>query len=140
MSETVPEKTSRGDAAPETDFTQRMCASFLVGEYLAVNALRDLYLLVEGPDCAHIKTQYVQGSHDWCSNLTGVSGFHRIANTALHPDQMGESREQRLRESMLAKLVHQEFAWSDEHVHVFLIDLHRFVHRDLKAGKNTGRQ
>lgn len=91
---------------PEADHTQRMCASFIVGEYLAVNALRDMYLLVEGPDCAHIKTQFVQGSHDWMSELTSVSGFHRIANTALHPDQMSASREEKLRESLLRLASH----------------------------------
>ena len=83
------------------DYSQRVAPGFLVGVYLAINAVRDLYLLVEGPDCAHMKTQYVQGNHDWLSTLTSVSGFHRVANTAIHPDQMSGSREQSLRESML---------------------------------------
>lgn len=75
------------------DYTQRVTFTFMVGVYLGINAIRDLYLLVEGPDCAHMKTQYVQGNHDWLSTLTSVSGFHRIANTALHPSQMSGSRE-----------------------------------------------
>ncbi len=93
------------DTAP--DYSQRVAPGFLIGVYLAVNALRDLYLLVEGPDCAHMKTQYVQGNHDWLSNLTSVSGFHRVANTALHPDQVSGSREQALRDAM-GKLCHHE--------------------------------
>jgi nitrogenase molybdenum-iron protein alpha/beta subunit len=83
-----------------TDFTQPVGARFMTGVFLAVNAIRDLYLLVEGPDCTHIKTQFLQGNHDWLSTLTSVSGFHRIANTALHPDQMSGSRESAVRDRL----------------------------------------
>ncbi len=89
------------------DYSQRVAPGFLVGVYLAVNAVRDLYLLVEGPDCAHMKTQYVQGNHDWMSTLTSVSGFHRVANTALHPDHMSGSREQGLSEAMARLAAHE---------------------------------
>jgi nitrogenase molybdenum-iron protein alpha/beta subunit len=70
-----------------------MMQTFLVGVYVAINAIEDAYLLVEGPDCVHMKTQFVQGNHDYLSTLTSVSGFHRIANTALHPVHMTRSRE-----------------------------------------------
>ncbi|HOU54977.1 MAG TPA: nitrogenase component 1 [Myxococcota bacterium] len=79
------------------DLSQRVTYTFLVGVYLATNALKDTVTLVEGPDCVHMKTQYVQGNHDWLSTLTSVSGHHRIANTALHPVQMTRSREDALR-------------------------------------------
>jgi len=79
------------------DFTQRVTNTFMVGVYLATNALRDATTLVEGPDCAHMKTQFVQGNHDWLSTLTSVSGHHRIANTALHPVHMTKSREEAVR-------------------------------------------
>ncbi len=81
---------------PEKDHSQRFGSSFMTGVSLALNAIEDLYLLVEGPDCVHMKTQYVQGNHDWLSTLTSVSGYHRIANTALHPVQMSASREENL--------------------------------------------
>lgn len=90
----------------ELDYSQRVAPAFLIGTYLAVNAIRDLYLLVEGPDCAHMKTQYVQGNHDWLSTLTSVSGLHRVGNTAIHPDQMGGSREPALRERLLTMASH----------------------------------
>ena len=96
-----------GDPQQSVDYSQRVAPGFLVGVYLAVNALRDLYLLVEGPDCAHMKTQYVQGNHDWLSTLTSVSGFHRVANTALHPDHMSGSREQGLLEAMTNLAQHE---------------------------------
>lgn len=78
------------------DFTERQNYPFMVGLYLAVNAIADAYLLVDGPDCAHMKTQYVQGNHDWLSALTDISGLHRVSNTALHPFHMAGSREDEL--------------------------------------------
>ncbi len=83
------------------DYSQRVAPGYLIGVYLAVNAVRDMYMLVEGPDCAHMKTQYVQGNHDWLSTLTSVSGFHRVANTALHPDQVSGSREAAVKSALL---------------------------------------
>ena len=97
--------TPPGEQLP--DHSQRVAPGYLVGVYLAVNALRDLYLLVEGPDCAHMKTQYVQGNHDWMSTLTSVSGFHRVANTALHPDQVSGSREAAVRRSLTDLASHE---------------------------------
>jgi len=88
------------EQANEEDFSMRASYSYLLGVYLGINAIQDGYLLVEGPDCTHMKTQYIQGNHDWLSTLTSVSSFHRIANTALHPSKMTESRETPLREMM----------------------------------------
>lgn len=93
---------AEAEAVPdERDFTVRTTSSYLTGVYLAVNAIQDAFLLVEGPDCAYMKSQYVQGNHDWLSTLTSVSGFHRLSTTALHPAQMSDSREEPLRETMM---------------------------------------
>jgi nitrogenase molybdenum-iron protein alpha/beta subunit len=86
--------------AGEEDFSMRVAFPYLLGVYLDVNAIRDAFLVVEGPDCSYMKSQYVQGNHDWLSTLTSVSGFHRIANTALHPSLMTDSREAPLREML----------------------------------------
>ncbi len=86
---------------PASDFSQRVTFTYMIGVYVAVNAISDLYMLVEGPDCAYMKTQYVQGNHDWNSTITSVSGFHRVANTALHPAHMSGSREEGVLESLL---------------------------------------
>jgi nitrogenase molybdenum-iron protein alpha/beta subunit len=93
--------------AGEEDFSMRVAFPYLLGVYLGVNAIRDAFLLVEGPDCSYMKSQYVQGNHDWLSTLTSVSGFHRIANTALHPSMMTDSREAPLRE-MLGRIAARE--------------------------------
>jgi len=82
------------------DFSMRVAYPYLLGVYLGVNAVRDAYLVVEGPDCAYMKTQYIQGNHDWLSTLTSVSGYHRVANTALHPSMMTAPREEPLREML----------------------------------------
>ena len=86
--------------AGEEDFSMRVAFPYLLGVYLGVNAIRDAFLVVEGPDCSYMKAQYVQGNHDWLSTLTSVSGYHRIANTALHPSMMTDSREAPLREML----------------------------------------
>lgn len=92
----------------DDDLTTSAAASYMVGVYLAVNAIRDLFLLVEGPDCTYMKTQYVQGNHDWLSTLTSVSGTHRIANTGLHPSQMIDSRERPIVELLRGMASHDD--------------------------------
>lgn len=89
------------------DYSIRLTYSYLVGVYLAVNAIRDVYLLVEGPECVHVKTLFIQGNHDWLSTLTSVSGHHRVANTALHPVHVVKSREDALRETLTRMANHE---------------------------------
>ena len=65
--------TARLEAdAREEDFSMRVAYPYLLGVYLGVNALRDAFLVVEGPDCSYMKTQYIQGNHDWLSTLSSV--------------------------------------------------------------------
>jgi len=103
-------RRSLSTAGQDADYSARVMHSFLVGVYLAVNAIRDSYLVVEGPDCVHMKTQFVQGSHDWLSTLTSVSGFHRVTNTALHPVQMARSREAGLQQVLNKLAAHERTA------------------------------
>lgn len=98
------------EQGPDADFSMRVTYTYLLGVYLAVNAISDAFLLVEGPDCTHMKTQYIQGNHDWLSTLTTVSGWHRVANTALHPSHMSESRESNLLDRLERMAAHPEVA------------------------------
>ena len=84
-----------GDPRPGggPDWSDRLSLTFSIGAYVAVNAIRDAYLLVDAPDCAHLKTQYLQGNHDWFSTLTSTGGYHRVANTDLHPWKMVAARD-----------------------------------------------
>ncbi len=95
--------------ADAPDFSQRITYTYLIGVYLATNAIRDAYTLVDGPDCVHMKSQFIQGNHDWLSTLVSVSGHHRVANTALHPVQMARGREDALR-STLSRMASHPYA------------------------------
>jgi len=53
----------------------------MLGVYLAVNALPDAYVLVDGPDCSLYKAHFIHGRHDWESTLLRVNGRHRVAFT-----------------------------------------------------------
>lgn len=85
----------------QRDFTARHVVSYSVGVYLAVNAVRDLFLVVDGPDCVYNRTQYLQGNHDYLSTLTSVAGFHRVVNTALDPTRVLVSRETEIRDLLV---------------------------------------
>jgi nitrogenase molybdenum-iron protein alpha/beta subunit len=58
-----------------------MLMPYLTGVYLAVNAIPDAYLVVDGPNCVFFRISQIQGNHDWKSTLASCSGFHRIADT-----------------------------------------------------------
>ena len=53
----------------------------LLGVYLAVNAIPDAYILVDGPDCVLYKSHFIHGRHDLGSTLLRISGRHRVAFT-----------------------------------------------------------
>jgi nitrogenase molybdenum-iron protein alpha/beta subunit len=102
-------ETTPKAASAEVDYSGRVSLSFTIGCYLAVNAISDAYLLVDAPDCAHLKTQYIQSNHDWFSTLTSVDGIHRVANTDLHPWKIVAARDDQV-QGMLKELAAYEEA------------------------------
>ncbi len=54
---------------------------YMVGVYLAVNAIPDVWLLTDGPDCLFFKAEFVHGAQDFHSTLLDVKGRHRVAHT-----------------------------------------------------------
>lgn len=58
---------------------------YLLGVYLAVNAVRDAGLLVDGPNCAMVKADLIAGNHDLFSTLLAADGDHRIISTITKP-------------------------------------------------------
>ena len=63
------------------EFSPPMNYPTLLGVYLAVNALKDAYVLVDGPDCAFYKAHFIHGRHDLNSTLLRIDGRHRVAFT-----------------------------------------------------------
>ncbi|MBI2384859.1 MAG: hypothetical protein HYV14_02480 [Elusimicrobia bacterium] len=75
----------------------RLNLPYLLGVYVAVNAVRDAYLLVDGPQCVSFKAEHLSGKHDWRSTLLDPLGFHRIVMTGTTWDTITFSREERIR-------------------------------------------
>lgn len=71
----------------------RLNASYLLGVYLGVNAVPDAYLLVDGPDCALYKAEFIYGQHDLGSSLLDCEGRHRIAYTSTYYTNIAADRE-----------------------------------------------
>ncbi|MBM4394808.1 MAG: hypothetical protein FJ087_03850 [Deltaproteobacteria bacterium] len=69
-------------------FTPRRQFPYVHGIYLAVNAIADARVLVDGPNCAFFKAEHVAMTHDFRSTLLDVGGVHRVANPDLHADRM----------------------------------------------------
>ncbi len=79
--------------AEKGDMSFRMEVSFLVGAYMVANAIDDLRLVLEGPDCTYMKQQFFVGNHDMMSTINSVSGLHRVVTSDVHVDTMHEDRE-----------------------------------------------
>ncbi len=86
----MKEPAERSDAFPHG---KRHNLPYLMGVYLAVNAIDDVWLVVDGPDCAHFKGQFISGKHDWTSTLFRVDGRHRILFTGTNAQNVSWNRE-----------------------------------------------
>ncbi|MBI5526841.1 MAG: hypothetical protein HY897_10955 [Deltaproteobacteria bacterium] len=81
-------------AAPEVPGGRRLNLPYLMGVYLVVNSVRDLWLVVDGPDCSHFKGQFIHGKHDWYSTLFRVDGRHRIMFTGTNAQNIAPNRDE----------------------------------------------
>src|SRR5262245_56522452 len=73
------------------DFSQPLRAPFLIGVYLATNAIPDAYTIVDGPDCLFFKSEYIHGKHDIGSTLLDVFDQHRIVLTNVNAANVAKS-------------------------------------------------
>lgn len=76
--------------------------SYLTGVYLALNAVPDACLVVDGPNCAFFRTAQIQGNHDFLADLVSADGLHRIADTDATPDRLAAGDEGLLRSRLVA--------------------------------------
>lgn len=85
--------TAAPDRVVEGGFSPRITPPYLIGVYLAINAIRDAYLVLDGPNCFPAKTPVIEGNHDWFSTLTNVVGLQRCVTTQVAPSTVIFSRE-----------------------------------------------
>jgi nitrogenase molybdenum-iron protein alpha/beta subunit len=82
--------------APSSNFP------YLMGVYLAVNALPDAYLFVDGPDCSFYKAQFIHGKHDLNSSLISSDGDHRVRMSDVTVNQIVTDRTPALKRALLS--------------------------------------
>jgi len=73
-------------------FATRSNFPYLFGVYLAANAIPDAALVVDGPDCAIYKAQFIQGRHDLCSTLVDCAGESRLLVSCVTVEQIVRDR------------------------------------------------
>jgi len=76
------------------DFDARLGLSHAIGAYLAVNALPDSLIVMDGKDCVIQKTSQIQGNHDWQSTLVSSDGAHRVLTTNAMPEEVWNGRDE----------------------------------------------
>lgn len=68
---------------------------YLMGVDLALNAVSDAGMIVDGPACSVMKADFIEGNHDLYSNLLSEAGEHRIMCTGrppVNPDRNPEKQ------------------------------------------------
>lgn len=84
------------DTALDFEFRKTYSLPYLLGVYLAVNAVSDICLVVDGFDCMMSKIDLVYGNHDLFSTLLSCAGRHRVIRTRISPVSSDRDPEQRL--------------------------------------------
>ncbi|HSA24817.1 MAG TPA: nitrogenase component 1, partial [Myxococcota bacterium] len=74
--------------------------SYQIGVLLAASAIRDAYLVVDGPNCTMFRASHLQGNHDWCADLFRADGFHRVADTDATTERLALGDDRLLRERL----------------------------------------
>lgn len=90
------------EAEAEGDYTPAYRFPFLLGVYLATNAIRDCYTVVDGPDCLFFKIEFVHGKHDINSTLLQVNGRHRVVVSHTTCENITVTKGERVRNSIIA--------------------------------------
>lgn len=78
------------------DFAVRLGFTSTLGWYLAVNAIPDALLIVDGKDCVVQMATQIQGNHDLRSTLVSCESAHRILTTSFTPEDAWMPRDETL--------------------------------------------
>ena len=66
--------------------------SYLIGVYLAINAIPDAFLFVDGPDCCSYKAEHIYGKHDLNSTLLDCTCPNRIQSSIVDVTEIVRDR------------------------------------------------
>lgn len=78
----------------------RLNPAFLVGSYLAVNAIPRASIFVDGPGCLFSKAERITGMHDLFSTLLDCRAEHRVHFTGIHIHQVAAKYEDEIRRTL----------------------------------------
>lgn len=96
--------------SPRNKFAKPFFIPYQLGVYLAVNAVADAGLVVDGSDCVMPKVDFVAGNHDLRSTLLSPDGRHRVRCTMAGPLPQDPNHEKKLGELLAAAAGSGEFA------------------------------
>jgi len=82
-------------SAPEK-FRKTYNLPYLLGVYLAANAVPDAAVMVDGLNCVMQKVDFIAGNHDLYSTLLSCDGRHRVVCTMTGPLPQQANPEQKL--------------------------------------------
>ncbi len=91
------------------EMQRKMTRTYLSGIFIAINAIKGAYLLVDGPNCSYKKGEYIDKNHDMFSDLFDISGRHRIAHTDATPQSVINDRTDNVK-SLLEQMARYEKA------------------------------
>ncbi|MFA5139172.1 MAG: nitrogenase component 1 [Elusimicrobiota bacterium] len=122
-----------------TDLSPRYNAPYLVGVYLAANAVRDAAVVIDGMSCAMSKAEFIAGNHDVFSTLLAPGGAHRIVCTMSDPLHLHHTAEEPVQRTLRALLSSRRPAvvllGALPMGHLAGIDYERIARRETHAGK-----
>ena len=72
----------------------------MLGVYLAVNAVPDAGLLMDGPDCVMFKAEHVCGSHDLQSTLLDAGGPGRLQYSRVDTNRIIMDRSEQIADAV----------------------------------------
>ncbi|MDT8285602.1 MAG: nitrogenase component 1 [Elusimicrobiales bacterium] len=84
------------DTAADKAFERTYQLPYQLGVFMAVNAVRDVCLVVDAPNCAMVKADLIAGNHDLFSTLLSPSGRHRVVCTMVTPFTPQKNPEKRV--------------------------------------------
>ncbi|MEI7529479.1 MAG: nitrogenase component 1 [Elusimicrobiota bacterium] len=95
---------------PRHRFPKTFNLPYQLGVYLAVNAVADACLVVDGPNCVMPKVDFLAGNHDLYSTLLSADGRHRVLCTMSAPLPQRQDPEKKLTDILLGVAEQKEFA------------------------------